>query len=174
MMGSGGLIVMDDRTCMVEIARYYVNFLAGESCGKCTPCREGLKAMVEILEGICKGKGREEDLEFLQEIGETMQAASLCALGRTAPNPVLSTLHHFREEYLEHINHARCPAGICRDLTEFYIDEEFCSGCGLCIKNCPVDAISGEKKEVHVINQEKCIQCGECINHCKFNAVKVR
>ncbi|MDD3364198.1 MAG: NADH-ubiquinone oxidoreductase-F iron-sulfur binding region domain-containing protein, partial [Syntrophomonas sp.] len=174
MMGSGGLIVMDDRTCMVEIARYYVNFLAGESCGKCAPCREGLKAMVEILEGICKGKGREEDLEFLQEIGETMQTASLCALGRTAPNPVLSTLHHFKEEYLEHINNARCPAGVCRDLTEFHIDEEICSGCGLCIKNCPVDAISGEKKEPHVIDQEKCIQCGECVNHCKFNAVKVR
>jgi NADH-quinone oxidoreductase subunit F len=174
MMGSGGLIVMDDRTCMVEIARYYANFLAGESCGKCTPCREGIKAMLEILNNICQGEGREEDLEFLQEIGETMQTASLCALGRTAPNPVLSTLHHFREEYLEHINNARCPAGVCRDLTEFYIDAEPCTGCGLCVKNCPVNAISGEKKAVHVIDQDKCIQCGECINHCKFNAVKIR
>jgi len=174
MMGSGGLIVMDDRTCMVEIARYYANFLAGESCGKCTPCREGIKAMLEILNNICQGEGREEDLEFLQEIGETMQTASLCALGRTAPNPVLSTLHHFREEYLEHINNARCPAGVCRDLTEFYIDGEPCTGCGLCVKNCPVDAISGEKKKVHVIDQDKCIQCGECINHCKFDAVKIR
>ncbi len=174
MMGSGGLIVMDDRTCMVEIARYYVNFLAGESCGKCTPCREGLKVLQETLERICKGQGKMEDLTFLEDIGETMQTASLCALGRTAPNPVLSTLHYFKDEYLAHINEARCPAGICRDLTEFNIEAELCTGCGLCVKNCPVDAISGEKKEPHVIDQEKCIQCGECINHCKFNAVKVR
>jgi len=174
MMGSGGLIVMDDRTCMVEIARYYVNFLAGESCGKCAPCREGIRALLEILNGICKGTGREEDLILLQEIGETMQTASLCALGRTAPNPVLSTMRYFKDEYIAHIKDARCPAGVCRDLTEFYISEEFCTGCGLCIKNCPVDAVSGEKKAVHVINQEKCIRCGECINHCKFNAVKVR
>jgi len=174
MMGSGGLIVMDDRTCMVEIARYYVNFLAGESCGKCTPCREGLKAMQETLERICKGHGKAEDLTFLQDIGETMQTASLCALGRTAPNPVLSTLHYFADEYLAHINEARCPAGVCRDLTEFYIEAELCTGCGLCVKQCPVDGITGEKKEPHVIDQDKCIQCGECINHCKFNAVKVR
>ena len=174
MMGSGGLIVMDDRTCMVEIARYYVNFLAGESCGKCTPCREGLKVLQETLERICKGQGKMEDLTFLEDIGETMQTASLCALGRTAPNPVLSTLHYFKDEYLAHINEARCPAGICRDLTEFNIEAELCTGCGLCVKNCPVDAISGEKKEPHVIDQEKCIQCGECITHCKFNAVKVR
>jgi len=174
MMGSGGLIVMDDRTCMVEIARYYVNFLAGESCGKCAPCREGIRALLEILNGICKGTGREEDLILLQEIGETMQTASLCALGRTAPNPVLSTMRYFKDEYIAHIKDARCPAGVCRDLTEFYISEELCTGCGLCIKNCPVDAVSGEKKAVHVINQEKCIRCGECINHCKFNAVKVR
>jgi len=174
MMGSGGLIVMDDRTCMVEIARYYVNFLAEESCGKCTPCREGLKAMRETLEGICKGQGKLEDIDFLRDIGETMQTASLCALGRTAPNPVLSTLHYFADEYLAHINEARCPAGVCRDLTHFYIEAELCTGCGLCVKQCPVDGISGEKKEPHVIDQEKCIQCGECINHCKFNAVKVR
>jgi len=174
MMGSGGLIVMDDRTCMVEIARYYVNFLAGESCGKCTPCREGLKALQETLERICRGQGKIEDLTFMQDIGETMQIASLCALGRTAPNPVLSTLHYFAGEYLAHINEVRCPAGVCRDLTEFYIEAELCTGCGLCVKQCPVDGISGEKKEPHVIDQEKCIQCGECINHCKFNAVKVR
>jgi NADH-quinone oxidoreductase subunit F len=174
MMGSGGLIVMDDRTCMVEIARYYVNFLAGESCGKCTPCREGLKALHETLEAICQGKGKVEDLAFMEDIGETMQTASLCALGRTAPNPVLSTLHYFRDEYLAHIKEARCPAGVCRDLTEFYIDAELCTGCGLCSKNCPVNGISGEKKEPHVIDQDKCIRCGECVNQCKFNAVKVR
>jgi len=174
MMGSGGLIVMDDRTCMVEIARYYVNFLAGESCGKCTPCREGLKALHETLEAICQGKGKVEDLAFMEDIGETMQTASLCALGRTAPNPVLSTLHYFRDEYLAHIKEARCPAGVCRDLTEFYIDAQLCTGCGLCSKNCPVNGISGEKKEIHVIDQDKCIRCGECVNHCKFNAVKVR
>ena len=174
MMGSGGLIVMDDRTCMVEIARYYVNFLAGESCGKCTPCREGLKALHETLEAICQGKGKVEDLAFMEDIGETMQTASLCALGRTAANPVLSTLHYFRDEYLAHIKEARCPAGVCRDLTEFYIDAQLCTGCGLCSKNCPVNGISGEKKEPHVIDQEKCIRCGECVNQCKFNAVKVR
>ncbi|MDD4171325.1 MAG: NADH-quinone oxidoreductase subunit NuoF [Syntrophomonas sp.] len=174
MMGSGGLIVMDDRTCMVEIARYYVNFLAGESCGKCTPCREGLKALRETLEAICEGKGKVEHLAFMQDIAETMQTASLCALGRTAANPVLSTLNYFRDEYLAHINEGRCPAGVCRDLTEFYIDAELCTGCGLCSKNCPVDGISGEKKEPHVIDQEKCIRCGECVNQCKFNAIKVR
>jgi len=165
---------MDDRTCMVEIARYYVNFLAGESCGKCTPCREGLKALRETLEAICEGKGKVEHLAFMQDIGETMQTASLCALGRTAANPVLSTLNYFRDEYLAHINEGRCPAGVCRDLTEFYIDAELCTGCGLCSKNCPVDGISGEKKEPHVIDQEKCIRCGECVNQCKFNAIKVR
>jgi NADH-quinone oxidoreductase subunit F len=174
MMGSGGLIVMDEHTCMVEIARYYVNFLAEESCGKCTPCREGLKAMSEILNGICKGEGRESDLQFLQDIGETMQMASLCALGRTAPNPVLSTLRYFRDEYFTHINEQNCPAGVCRDLTQFYIDAEPCTGCGLCLKNCPVNAISGAKKEPHVIEPDKCIQCGECRNQCKFDAVKVR
>ncbi|MDD4801971.1 MAG: NADH-ubiquinone oxidoreductase-F iron-sulfur binding region domain-containing protein [Syntrophomonas sp.] len=174
MMGSGGLIVMDEHTCMVEIARYYVNFLAGESCGKCAPCREGLKAMLEILTGICKGEGSEADLDFLREIGETMQIASLCALGKTAPNPVLSTLNYFRDEYLSHINEHHCPAGVCRDLTRFYIDVEPCTGCGLCAKNCPMDAISGDRKEPHVIDQDKCIQCGECRNQCKFDAVKAR
>jgi len=174
MMGSGGIIVMDERTCMVEVARYYINFLAGESCGKCVPCREGIRALLEILTRICEGKGELADLDLLEDIGETMQVASLCALGRTAPNPVLSTLRYFRDEYLAHIVEKRCPAGVCRKITEFYIDEEVCTGCGLCARNCPADAIIGEKKEVHVIVQDKCIRCGECINNCRFNAVKVK
>lgn len=174
MMGSGGLIVMDDRTCMVEVARYYLNFLAGESCGKCAPCREGIRSLLEIVTRICEGQGQIEDLDLLQEISETVQAASLCALGRTAPNPVLSTLKYFRDEYVAHITEHRCPAGICQGLTEFYIDPQLCKGCTLCAKNCPADAIRGEKKQVHRIEQDKCIKCGQCIDNCKLQAVKVR
>ena len=174
MMGSGGMIVMDDRTCMVEVARYYVQFLAGESCGKCVPCREGIRSLLEILERICNGHGCLEDLDLLEDIGETVRAAALCALGRTAPNPVLSTIKYFRDEYLEHIVNHRCPAGVCKELSEFYIDAEMCNGCGLCAKNCPVDAVQGEKKQPHVIDNSKCIKCGECINDCQFLAVKVR
>lgn len=174
MMGSGGLIVMDDRTCMVEVARYYVEFLAGESCGKCAPCREGIRSLLEILTRICEGNGKPEDLELLEDIGETMQTAALCALGRTAPNPVISTIKYFKDEYLAHINEHKCPAGVCRELTELYIDSDLCKGCGLCIRNCPADAIIGEVKKVHVINQEKCIKCGECVNNCRFQAVKVK
>ncbi|NSW82888.1 MAG: NADH-quinone oxidoreductase subunit NuoF [Syntrophothermus sp.] len=174
MMGSGGMIVMDDRTCMVEVARYYLNFLAGESCGKCVPCREGIRRMLEILTRICNAQGHPEDLEILSSLGETLQVASLCGLGKTAPNPVLSTLRYFRDEYVAHIVEKRCPAGVCRSMTEFYIDASLCTGCGLCKKNCPADAISGEIKEVHVIDQDRCIKCGECINNCKFQAVKVR
>jgi NADH-quinone oxidoreductase subunit F len=174
MMGSGGIIVMDERTCMVEVARYYINFLAGESCGKCIPCREGLRSLLEILTRICEGQGELADLDLLEDISETMQLASLCALGRTAPNPVLSTLRYFKEEYLAHIVEKRCPAGVCRKITDFYIDAEACTGCGLCAKNCPADAIIGETKEAHVIDQDKCIRCGECINNCKFNAVKIK
>lgn len=174
MMGSGGMIVMDDRTCMVEVARYYLQFLAGESCGKCVPCREGIRSLLDILERICNGEGCLEDLDLLEDIGETVKTAALCALGRTAPNPVLSTLKYFRDEYLEHIVNHRCPAGVCKELSEFYIDAELCNGCGLCSKNCPVDAVQGEKKQPHVIDNSKCIKCGECINDCQFLAVKVR
>ena len=173
MMGSGGLIVMDDHTCMVEVARYYVNFLAGESCGKCTPCREGIRAMLEILTDICNGKGKLEDLQLLEDISATMQEASLCALGRTAPNPVLSTLRYFRDEYIEHIENRFCPAGICRELTTFYIDPEKCTGCTLCMKSCAVNAITGEKKQVHVIDESSCIRCGECYRTCNFDAIKL-
>jgi NADH-quinone oxidoreductase subunit F len=174
MMGSGGLIVMDDRTCMVEVARYYVHFLAGESCGKCVPCREGISLLLEILTRICEGEGSPDDLELLESMSKTIQQASLCALGRTAPNPALSTLRYFRDEYLEHISNHRCPAGVCKKLTEFYIDPELCTGCGRCRRRCPAEAIGGEKKKAHQINIAKCIKCGECINNCNFRAVKVK
>ncbi len=174
MMGSGGLIVMDDRTCMVEVARYYVNFLAGESCGKCTPCREGISLLLETLTGITGGRGSIADLDLLESLSATVRAASLCALGRTAPNPVLSTLKYFRDEYLAHICDHRCPAGVCRELTEFYIDAGLCTGCGLCRRKCPAEAVSGEKKQPHAIDAARCIRCGECINNCRFQAVRIR
>jgi NADH:ubiquinone oxidoreductase, NADH-binding (51 kD) subunit len=174
MMGSGGLIVMDDRTCMVEVARYYFHFLAEESCGKCYPCREGIKRLLEIVTRICEGHGQMEDLELMEDISETLVSASLCALGKTAANPVLSTLKYFRDEYIAHIKDHKCPAGICPSLTEFYIDPEICTGCTLCAKNCPADAITGEKKQAHAVDQDKCIKCGQCIDNCKFLAVKVR
>lgn len=174
MMGSGGIIVMDDTTCMVEVARYYTNFLAGESCGKCAPCREGLKALLTILNRIVKGEGVIKDLKLLEDIAEVMQEASLCALGRTAPNPVLSTLKYFRDEYIAHIVDKRCPAGVCPELTVFEIDDKLCNGCTLCKKNCPVDAIIGEAKQAHAILQDKCIHCGECYRNCRFRAIKVK
>ncbi|MBQ0041454.1 MAG: 4Fe-4S binding protein [Clostridiales bacterium] len=172
MMGSGGMIVMDDRSCMVEVARYYVNFLAGESCGKCTPCREGLKQMLAILTDICEGRGKEEDLFILEELCEMMQDASLCALGKSAPNPVMTTLQYFRDEYEAHIKEHRCPAGVCKNLTSFKIDVEACRGCTACAKACPTDAITSEVKKPHVINPDKCIRCGSCREACKFDAVK--
>lgn len=174
MMGSGGMIVMDDRTCMVDVAKYYLNFLSGESCGKCVPCREGIKRMLEILNDICRGRGKEEDIELLQEISSMVSQAALCGLGKTAPNPVMTTLKYFRDEYMAHIVEKRCPAGVCKELTNYYIDEELCKGCGLCKKNCPSGAIYGELKSPHTIDVSKCVKCGSCINNCKFNAVKVR
>lgn len=174
MMGSGGMIVTDERTCMVEFARYYTAFLAEESCGKCVSCREGIRQMLKILTDICEGNGQDGDLDLLAEIAHTVRQASLCGLGRTAPNPVMSTLKYFRDEYLEHIADRRCRAGVCKPLTEFYIDAEKCTGCGLCKKGCAPEAIAGSLREPHAIDPGKCIKCGNCIDICRFRAVRVR
>jgi len=172
-MGSGGLIVMDEDTCMVDVARYFLEFLKDESCGKCTACREGIDVMHDILVRICEGNGKEEDIEMLEELAEAVKDASLCALGGTAPNPVISTIRYFRDEYESHIKDKSCPAGVCKALITFDIDEEKCKGCRLCSKNCPQEAITGEAKEVHKIDQSKCIKCGVCYDVCKFEAVSV-
>jgi NADH:ubiquinone oxidoreductase subunit F (NADH-binding)/(2Fe-2S) ferredoxin/Pyruvate/2-oxoacid:ferredoxin oxidoreductase delta subunit len=172
MMGSGGMIVMDEESCMVETARFYLNFLVEESCGKCTPCREGLWQMLSILIRITRGEGIEEDLSALEEIGEMVKDCSLCALGKTAPNPVLSTLRYFRQEYLDHIVHKKCPSGVCRSLFQYRIEKDHCTGCTLCRVKCPYNAITGEKKELHTIDSEKCQKCGICFEVCRFDAVK--
>lgn len=174
MMGSGGMIVIDDQTCMVEFARYYLNFLSEESCGKCAPCREGVKNMLAILNDICEGNGKEGDIELLEEIGAMVQVDSLCGLGKSAPNPVLSNIMNFREEFEAHIRDKRCPAGVCKKLTKLYIDEDACTGCGACVKVCPVAAISGQKKQAHVLDEAKCINCDSCRERCAFDAIRVR
>ena len=173
MMGSGGMIVMDENTCMVDTARYYTEFLADESCGKCVPCREGLRQMLRILNNITNGEGKEGDIELLEELGEFIQEASLCALGQTAPNPVLSTIKHFRDEYEAHIKETRCPAGVCKALISYYINQDDCIGCGLCAKNCPTDAISETENKTYIIDQEKCIKCGSCLTVCPEKAKAV-
>ncbi len=173
-MGSGGMIVMDQDTCMVDVARYFIDFLIDESCGQCNPCREGLKQMIRVLNRICEGDGREGDIELLEELGGMMQKFSLCGLGTSAPNPVLTTILYFRDEYEAHIYDKKCPAGVCKSLFHYEIDEKACNGCTLCAKKCPQEAISGEKKEPHEIDQEKCIKCGICYDVCKFNAVVIR
>jgi NADH-quinone oxidoreductase subunit F len=172
-MGSGGMIVMDSDTCMVDVARYFVNFLCDESCGKCLPCREGLKQARKILDDIVAGKGKEEDIEKLKEIAEATSAASLCALGQTAANPMLTTLRYFKDEYEAHIKEKRCPALVCKSLIAYYIDPTKCNACTLCFRNCPVGAVIGEKKKIHVIDQLKCTKCGTCYDVCppKFRAV---
>ncbi len=169
-MGSGGLVVMDEDNCMVDIARFFLEFTAAESCGKCVPCREGSKRMLETLERITEGKGVPEDIEVLERLAETMSVASLCALGQTAPNPVKSTLKHFRDEYEAHIHDKTCPAGVCQELLEYYITDA-CIGCTKCARNCPVSCIDGKVKERHVINTEACIKCGTCMEVCSVGAV---
>ncbi len=173
MMGSGGMIVMDEGTCMVDIARYFLNFLTGESCGKCVPCREGIRQMLNILNDICAGRGKEGDIELLQEISRMMTDASLCALGTTAPNPVLTTIKYFSDEYEAHIKEKRCPAGVCQALIGYYILPEKCQACLICARECPTEAITGGKGLVHVIDQEKCTRCGTCLEVCpaQFSAV---
>jgi len=173
MMGSGGMVVMDEDTCMVNVAKYFLNFTKDESCGKCTPCREGIKRMLEILDDISKGKAEEKDLELLESLAGVVKDASLCALGGTAPNPVLTTLRYFRNEYEAHIKDKKCPAHICPDLIRYSINKEKCTGCGLCLKECPQTAISGEKKKPHSIDKSKCIKCGICFEVCNFDAVEI-
>ena len=171
MMGSGGLIVMDDTKCMVNLAKFYLGFTVDESCGKCNPCRIGTKRMLEILEKITKGEGTEEEIEKLEHLGETIKATSVCGLGQTAPNPVLSTLKFFRDEYLEHVNNKNCPAKECKSLAKFEINPEKCKRCGLCARNCPVGAIEGDRETGYKINQDKCIKCGLCKANCHFDAI---
>jgi NADP-reducing hydrogenase subunit HndC len=171
MMGSGGLVVMDEDTCMVNVAKFFLEFTVDESCGKCAPCRIGTKRMLELLDKITSGKGEEGDIEKLEELAKTIKATALCGLGQTAPNPVLSTLRYFRHEYEAHIKEKRCPAGVCTALLSFVIDPEKCKACGICAKNCPVGAISGKPKTPYVIDQEKCIKCGTCIDKCPFGAI---
>ncbi|NLB54702.1 MAG: NADH-quinone oxidoreductase subunit NuoF [Lentisphaerae bacterium] len=173
-MGSGGMIVMDEKSCMVNVAKFFLDFTQDESCGKCTPCREGTKRMLEILTRISEGRGVEGDIEKLLRLSETVKKASLCGLGQAAPNPVISTIKHFREEYEAHIKEKRCPAGACKELITYVIDPKNCIGCGVCKRKCPVACISGGPKEVHVINQDECIKCGTCLEVCRFSAVERR
>nr|MBD3621245.1 4Fe-4S binding protein [Sunxiuqinia sp.] len=173
MMGSGGMIVMDEDDCMVSIAKFYLEFTLEESCGKCTPCRIGNKRLHEILEKITSGNGTPEDLTKLRMLSHVIKDTSLCGLGQTSPNPVLSTLDNFMDEYEAHVNESKCPAGQCKALMQYVIDDERCTGCTLCFRICPVGAISGEKRSPHYIDQTLCIKCGACFEKCKFNAIKI-
>jgi ferredoxin len=164
---------MDETTCMVDVARYFLSFTQEESCGKCVPCRIGTKRMLELLTAICEGEGKEGDIETLEDMSYAIMDSALCALGQTAPNPVLTTIKYFRHEYEAHINEKRCPAAACKNLITYEIIPENCTGCHACFKVCPVEAISGEKKEPHIIDQSKCIKCGMCISTCRFDAINV-
>lgn len=171
MMGSGGMIVMDDRTCMVDVARYFLNFLTEESCGKCVPCREGVRRMRDILQDICNGKGKEGDVELLEEMCKAVADGSLCGLGQSAPNPLATSIKFFREEYISHIRDKRCPAGVCKELITYSIDPSKCTGCLACIKVCPEKCITGERKKPHVLDPTRCIKCGACFDICRYDAV---
>jgi len=173
-MGSGGMVVMDEETCMVDMARYFLSFTEAESCGKCIPCRLGNKQMLEVIEDICQGRGRAEDLSLLEEVSEAVHKSSLCGLGQTSPNPARTTLRYFRDEYEAHVLDRKCPAGVCKPLFHYEIDPQKCTGCMVCARKCPTQAASGLKKEVHVIDQDKCVKCGECYEACKFEAVVIR
>ncbi len=173
-MGSGGMIVMDQDTCMVDVARYFLDFLKEESCGQCNPCREGIKQMLDILTNICQGNGKEGDIEMLEELGAMIQKFSLCGLGTSAPNPVLTTILYFRDEYEAHIRDKKCPAGVCKPLFHYEIDPETCTGCHSCALKCPQEAITGDKKKPHQLDQSKCIKCGICYDTCKFDAIVIR
>jgi len=170
-MGSGGVIVMDEGTCMVDMARFFMDFIQDESCGKCTPCREGTKRLLELLEKICEGHGEPEDIEILKELSATIKDSSLCGLGQTAPNPVLSTLRYFLHEYEAHIYEKKCPAKRCIALLKFEVNTDKCSKCGACFRACPADAIVWKKKEVAWIDKEKCVKCMTCFSKCKFDAI---
>jgi len=174
-MGSGGMVVMDEDTCMVDIARYFLSFTRSESCGKCVPCRLGTKQMLDILENICSGKGKPDDVEILEDLAQSIKMSSLCGLGQTAPNPVLTTILYFRDEYEEHISKRQCRAVVCKELVTYSIIDEKCPGCGLCIRECPVDAITftGKKKPV-ILDETKCTKCGACYNICRLGAVEVK
>jgi len=173
MMGSGGMIVMDEDDCMVAVAKFYLDFTVEESCGKCSPCRVGNKRLYEQLDIITKGNAEEQDLQKLRNLSNVIRDTSLCGLGQTSPNPVLSTLDNFWEEYLAHTNDKRCPSGVCKDLIRYEVIAENCVGCTACARNCPVNCISGERKQVHVIDQSLCIKCNACFEKCKFNAIAV-
>ena len=174
MMGSGGMIVMDEDDCMVSVAKFYLEFTVDESCGKCTPCRIGNKRLLEILDRITRGLGRDEDLDELQNLARVIRDSSLCALGQTAPNPVLSTLENFWDEYVAHVRDHHCTAHRCRDLMSFVIDPKVCKGCSLCARMCPPGAISGIPKQPYAIDQARCIKCGTCLEKCKFGAISIR
>ena len=173
-MGSGGMIVMDEDDCIVDVARFYLGFTVEESCGKCAPCRVGGRKLYNLLGKISAGKASLEDIDRIRAIGLAMQRGSLCGLGQTAPNPVLSTLTHFRDEYLSHIEANQCPAGVCKDLVTYWILEDACTGCTVCARKCPVSCISGEKRSLHTIDQDACIKCGICYESCKFSAIERR